>query len=115
MNGVVDFSVGDDSADAVRIVEINPRLCTSYVGYRALAVDNLAAWILQQQGNTDPLEAGRCGVFCCRRMSLSILCPGSSTVASPSHKTSAIGSYGLSGKRKDKFMELNDHPNEHCI
>jgi predicted ATP-grasp superfamily ATP-dependent carboligase len=30
------------------VIEINPRLCTSYVGYRALAKDNLAAILLQQ-------------------------------------------------------------------
>jgi predicted ATP-grasp superfamily ATP-dependent carboligase len=30
------------------VIEINPRLCTSYVGYRALAKDNLAAALLQQ-------------------------------------------------------------------
>ena len=47
---LVDFSVREDSESSVRVVEINPRLCTSYVGYRTLAVDNLAELILQQQG-----------------------------------------------------------------
>lgn len=37
----------DPAADVpARVVEINPRLCTSYVGYRALAEDNLAARLL---------------------------------------------------------------------
>lgn len=45
---LVDLFVRNDSEESVRVVEINPRLCTSYVGYRALAEDNLAAWLLQQ-------------------------------------------------------------------
>ena len=45
---LVDLSLPDDSEGSVRVVEVNPRLCTSYVGYQALAEDNLAAWILQQ-------------------------------------------------------------------
>lgn len=49
---LVDCSVREDSENTVRVVEINPRLCTSYVGYRALAVDSLAALILQQQRET---------------------------------------------------------------
>ena len=49
---IVDLSDVDDSDDSVRVVEINPRLCTSYVGYRALTHDNLAAWILQQRAGT---------------------------------------------------------------
>lgn len=31
------------------IIEVNPRLCTSYVGYRRSAMQNLAAWLLQQE------------------------------------------------------------------
>ncbi len=42
---LVDLAVPEGS---VRVVEINPRLCTSYVGYRTIAVDNLAAWLLPQ-------------------------------------------------------------------
>jgi predicted ATP-grasp superfamily ATP-dependent carboligase len=45
---LVDFFVQNDSEESVRVVEINPRICTSYVGYRTLAEDNLAAWLLQQ-------------------------------------------------------------------
>lgn len=43
-----DLIVDPDSSVPVRVVEVNPRLCTSYVGYRALAEDNLARWLLQQ-------------------------------------------------------------------
>ncbi len=39
---------GDCSAT---IIEINPRLCTSYVGYRQLACGNLAEWLLQRAGS----------------------------------------------------------------
>lgn len=46
---LVDLAVPEDSAGSVRVVEINPRLCTSYVGYRTIAEDNLAEWILQRQ------------------------------------------------------------------
>jgi len=45
---LVDPSGSEVSEASVRVVEINPRLCTSYVGYRAIAEDNLAAWMLQQ-------------------------------------------------------------------
>lgn len=45
---LVDLSVPAESEASVRVVEVNPRLCTSYVGYRMLAVDNLATWMLQQ-------------------------------------------------------------------
>ncbi len=45
---LVDLSVPAESEASVRVVEVNPRLCTSYVGYRLLAVDNLATWMLQQ-------------------------------------------------------------------
>ena len=45
---LVDLSVPTEAQASVRVVEVNPRLCTSYVGYRMLTVDNLATWILQQ-------------------------------------------------------------------
>jgi len=45
---LVDLSAVEKSPASVLVVEINPRLCTSYVGYRALTADNLAAWLLQQ-------------------------------------------------------------------
>ncbi|MEJ7592440.1 MAG: ATP-grasp domain-containing protein [Planctomycetaceae bacterium] len=45
---LVDPAVPEDSEGSVRVVEVNPRLCTSYVGYQAFAEDNLAVWILQQ-------------------------------------------------------------------
>jgi predicted ATP-grasp superfamily ATP-dependent carboligase len=38
------------------IVEINPRLTTSYIGYRALAADNLAQhWLMSGAGECDPI------------------------------------------------------------
>jgi predicted ATP-grasp superfamily ATP-dependent carboligase len=42
----VDVILGDGPAGDV-VVEINPRLTTSYVGLRALAVDNLVAAMLR--------------------------------------------------------------------
>jgi tyramine---L-glutamate ligase len=42
----VDLIVPDDPALGPVVVEINPRLTTSYLGYRALAADNLAEWLL---------------------------------------------------------------------
>ncbi len=51
---LVDFCFREDSTGSVRVVEINPRLCTSYVGYQALAEDNLAAWLLQQHHGKSP-------------------------------------------------------------
>ncbi len=40
----VDLIVGTD--DNVQIVEVNPRLCTSYIGYRAVTAENLARRML---------------------------------------------------------------------
>ena len=40
----VDLLLPDDGPPLV--VEINPRLTTSYLGYRRLSADNLAAWVL---------------------------------------------------------------------
>jgi len=42
----VDLIVPEDSRMEPVVVEINPRLTTSYLGYRALASDNLAEWML---------------------------------------------------------------------
>ena len=41
-----DFVVPDASPEEPLLVEINPRLCTSYIGYRQLTDDNLAALML---------------------------------------------------------------------
>ena len=38
-------------ASSATIIEINPRLCTSYAGYRQLACGNLAEWLLQRAGS----------------------------------------------------------------
>ncbi|HLJ11362.1 MAG TPA: ATP-grasp domain-containing protein [Planctomycetaceae bacterium] len=42
----VDLIVPEDSPQRPVVVEINPRLTTSYLGYRALAKNNLAEWML---------------------------------------------------------------------
>lgn len=47
----VVVSTAANGATSAQVIEINPRLCTSYVGYRALCEDNLAACLLQQHGN----------------------------------------------------------------
>ncbi len=49
---LVNLAVPENSPASVLVVEINPRLCTSYVGYRALAADNLATWLLQRNQTT---------------------------------------------------------------
>jgi hypothetical protein len=42
----IDLVVPDDAPARPVVVEINPRLTTSYLGYRALAENNLAEWML---------------------------------------------------------------------
>ncbi|MCA9084665.1 MAG: ATP-grasp domain-containing protein [Planctomycetaceae bacterium] len=37
------------AASSVIITEINPRLCSSYLGYRLATPDNLATWVLQRR------------------------------------------------------------------
>jgi predicted ATP-grasp superfamily ATP-dependent carboligase len=44
----VDLIVPDENPRQPVVVEINPRLTTSYLGYRALAENNLAEWMLIQ-------------------------------------------------------------------
>lgn len=48
LSGYVGFDLlaPEDDPENLRIVEINPRLTTSYLGYHALAKDNLAAYFL---------------------------------------------------------------------
>ena len=49
----IDFLIPDGTPDLPLLVEINPRLTTSYTGYRPLCRDNLAAlWL----GESDPVE-----------------------------------------------------------
>ncbi|MFO1002117.1 MAG: ATP-grasp domain-containing protein [Planctomycetaceae bacterium] len=45
-----DIVVAQNSSKELQasIVEVNPRLCTSYVGYRRSTSDNLAAWLLAE-------------------------------------------------------------------
>lgn len=60
----VDLVVGPAGAT---VIEINPRLTTSYVGYRALALSNLAHAILQSSFGTDlPLLQWREGALAFR-------------------------------------------------
>lgn len=49
LHGYVGFDVivPADHSDHLRLVEINPRLTTSYVGYRRICRENLASWLLQ--------------------------------------------------------------------
>jgi predicted ATP-grasp superfamily ATP-dependent carboligase len=42
----VDLLLPDDAPHRPVVVEINPRLTTSYLGYRALSENNLAEWML---------------------------------------------------------------------
>ena len=50
LRGYVGVDLIIPSAESGRpvVVEINPRLTTSYLGYRALAENNLAEWMLMQ-------------------------------------------------------------------
>ncbi len=50
---LVDLSVTTEPEASVIVVEVNPRLCTSYVGYRMLTMDNLATWMLQQNAGQE--------------------------------------------------------------
>ena len=44
----VDVVVGKNASDELQatVIEINPRLCTSYVGYRRATANNLANWLI---------------------------------------------------------------------
>ena len=47
----VVVSTSENGTIMAHVIEINPRLCTSYIGYRALSEDNLAACLLQIPGS----------------------------------------------------------------
>lgn len=51
----VDLILSADAPQLV-IVEANPRLTTSYLGYRALAMENLAARMLDPARNANPIK-----------------------------------------------------------
>jgi predicted ATP-grasp superfamily ATP-dependent carboligase len=52
LRGYVGFDlIADEQAGRLWLVEINPRLTTSYIGYRALAADNLATRLV---GSNEP-------------------------------------------------------------
>ncbi len=50
-----DFLLLPDSDRPVQILEINPRVSTSYLGYRALASEPPAAWLVQPESGS-PLQ-----------------------------------------------------------
>ena len=52
-----DFLIGSQSEEPV-LVEINPRLCTSYVGYRKLCAHRLTDWLLNPQADSAPKFTG---------------------------------------------------------
>lgn len=58
LNGYVGFDLlsPQDSPESPLIVEINPRLTTSYLGYRQLAKDNLMEWILWPERRDSSLD-----------------------------------------------------------
>lgn len=57
LNGYVGFDlILPDGAAEPLVVELNPRLTTSYLGYRALAGENLAARILTASHPTEPIR-----------------------------------------------------------
>ena len=52
----LDLLVPQQNPEELLIVEINPRLTTSYLGYRALADGNLAEYLLPQSQPETPLR-----------------------------------------------------------
>ncbi len=51
----VDLVLGETDGSGDVVIEINPRLTTSYVGLRELAEDNLAEWLLRIAAGETPL------------------------------------------------------------
>ncbi len=51
----VDLVVPDGAPSRPVVVEINPRLTTSYLGYRRLTESNLAEWMLTPDRNAQPI------------------------------------------------------------
>ncbi len=60
----VDLVLGDEAAGDV-VIEINPRLTTSYVGLRAVYPHNLAQamWTVAEGGRVELLPSGKCVAF----------------------------------------------------
>jgi len=52
-----DFLIPDSSGSPL-LVDVNPRLCTSYVGYRRICRDNLSAWLIQPDRTPAPRFEG---------------------------------------------------------
>jgi predicted ATP-grasp superfamily ATP-dependent carboligase len=53
----VDVVVPDSGPQMPLVVELNPRLTTSYLGYRALAAENLAPWLLGEAAGAPRWES----------------------------------------------------------
>ncbi len=54
-----DIILPDDSPTTPLVVDINPRLTTSYIGYRALSETNLAAWLINPELRPGPTFKGQ--------------------------------------------------------
>ncbi|WP_437227570.1 ATP-grasp domain-containing protein [Planctomicrobium sp. SH661] len=55
LNGYVGFDfLKCHRTHELYLVEVNPRLCTSYVGYRALCLDDLGEWLLEPGRTAGP-------------------------------------------------------------
>jgi predicted ATP-grasp superfamily ATP-dependent carboligase len=67
LRGYVGFDVliPDAAPNRPLLVEVNPRLTTSYVGYRALAEQNLAEWLLGRSKERLTWRAGRVNFDAC--------------------------------------------------
>lgn len=59
----VDLIVNLNAEQPVVVVEINPRLCTSYVGYRTLAAENLAERFLLRRSEQAVIWKSGCVTF----------------------------------------------------
>jgi hypothetical protein len=56
LSGYIGFDlIMTDAAPRVRIVEANPRLTTSYIGYRCLTSENLAARMIFPDAAHEPI------------------------------------------------------------
>jgi len=80
--GFVGFDlIASQGEPRVRILEANPRLTTSYVGYRRLTHDNLAARMLSVSAEAEPID-WRLAVALCRSQNVGVA--GVGVFAAPS-------------------------------
>ena len=54
----IDLLAPDDGPGTLLVVEINPRLTTSYLGYRAIALDNLAERLVKRESGRSAVRFG---------------------------------------------------------